>query len=559
MTAPEPYENTSSRAIALAEHINQRKLMMSLYGFLDGLDIASKTLVLLIPLISTSSLNAWVYTSNGFYLSLLFVTSLAILSAWGNACNGSKNNLEKTTFRFWQSMRDMIKGGKIAHKGIKNILTLTRALPTNNNFKPMLSGLAIPIALIFIVNRLVTRYLSNQRKDAQATNKALRKTLENLWRAYARAPEGAAKHIAKQHYLTFVADTQHHQLETQSQLTQYALFVSSLIETIINGSYVFMGAAMLAPASPEAIMLITCVSMSMLLINIISAWHEEYEHQIKLQQTEQAFHVTCAIHALELSIEVFHATSDNRLPIVEQKRLALDHEQNKHDVLYKSTDYEALFIGLRYAVATHKAIMGALTFMALLSGLVLGIALTETVVLACMGLSITSMVSLSIYSIKETRHQITQQNHHIQQQRARITSHINDMIHAYTPSVQTHSIFTQHTKPVPSADRNILKETEKARACFSGSKKPNNLCEFTRRIQNKSDHDMPTSTGSKLLLLLSMTCYCVLWWAKAHDKQYPHESALPKRTTETKAETETMRSTCDFNDSAKTSSPRISP
>jgi|GEM_PF-2330003 len=530
MINPEPYENTSSRAIALAEHINQRKLMLSLYGFLDGLDIASKTLVLLMPLVSASTLSAWVFTSSGFYLSLMFVTSVAILSAWGNACNDSKNDMEKAVFRFWQSMRDMIKGGKIAHKGIKNILALTRALPMDN-LKPMLSALAVPIALIFIVNRLVTRYLSNQRKDAQATNKALRKTLENLWIAYAQAPEGAAKHITKQHYLKFVADTQHHQLETQSQLTQYALFVSSLIETIINGSYVFMGAAMLAPASPEAIMLITCVSMAMLFINIISAWHEEYEHQIKLQRTEQAFHVACAVHALEFSIEDLHAPSsyhdtNRRLQSVGLKRLALEHEQNKHDALYKSTFIEALFIGFRYAVATHKAIMGGLSFMALLSGLILGVALTETVVLVCMGLSITAMVCLSLYSIEETRQQITRQNQHIEQQRTQISSHINHAMHANMPSVHSHSMFSQHTKPVRLAERNILKKTEKARACFSGSKKPNNLCEFILRIQNKSEHDMPTSAGSKLLLLLSISCYCVLWWARAHDKQYPEESSV---------------------------------
>jgi len=561
MINPEPYENTSSRAIALADHINQRKLMLSLYGFLDGLDIASKTLVLLIPLVSASILNAWVFTSSGFYLSLMFITSLAILSAFGNACNGSKNDIEKAVFRFWQSMRDMIKGGKIAHKAIKNILTFTRALPTDNNLKPMLLALAIPIALIFIVNRLLTRYLSNQRKDAEATNKAFLKALENLWTTYARAPEGAAKHITKQDYLNFVADAQHHQLETHSQLTQYALFVSSFIETIINGSYVFMGAAMLAPASPEAIMFITCVSMGMLLINIISAWHEEYEHQIKPQRTEQAFHVACAVHALEFSIEALHApssyhvTTDSRLQCVELKRLALEHEQNKHDALYKSTFVEALLIGFRYAVATHKAIMGALAFMALLSGLILGVALTETVVLVCMGLSITAMVCLSIYSIEETRQQITRQNRHIQQQRTHITSHINAMIHTHAPSLHSHSMFTQHTKPAPLAERNILKETEKARACFSGSKKPNNLCEFILRIQNKSENIMPTSAGSKLLVLLSIACYCLLWWAKAHDKQYPHESAV----STSKAETETMRSTCDFKDSTKTSSPRISP
>lgn len=530
MINPEAYENTSSRAIALAQHINQRKLMLSLYGFLDGLDIASKTLVLLMPLVSASTLSAWVFTSSGFYLSLMFVASLAILSAWGNACNGSKNDMEKAVFRFWQSMRDMIKGGKIAHKGIKNILALTHTLSMDNNLRPMLSALAVPIALTFIVNRLVTRYLSNQRKDAQATNKALRKTLENLWIAYARAPEGAAKHTAKQKYLTFVADTQHHQLKTQSQLTQYALFVSNLIETIINGSYVFMGAAMLAPASPEAIMLITCVSMSMLLINIISAWHEEYEHQIKLQRTEQAFHVACAVHALEFSIEDLHAPSsyhntNRRLQAVELKRLALEHEQNKHDALYKSTFIDALLIGFRYAVATHKAIMGGLSFMALLSGLILGVALTETIVLVCMGLSITAMVCLSLYSIEETRQQITRQNQHIEQQRTQISSHINHMIHANMPSVHSHSMFSQHTKPIRLADRNILKETEKARACFSGSKKPNNLCDFILRIQNKSEHDMPTSVGSKLLLLLSISCYCVLWWARAHDKQYPEESS----------------------------------
>ncbi|MDF1684298.1 MAG: hypothetical protein P1U36_06530 [Legionellaceae bacterium] len=529
---PQAYESNSSRAIALAQQINQRKLMLSLYGFFDGLDIASKTLVLLMPLISTSALSAWVLTPDGFYLSLMFVTSLAILSAFGNAFNGSKNNIEKSIFRFWQSMRDTIKGGKIAHKAVKNILALTRVLSADANLKPMILALAVPIALLFITNRFVTRYLSNQRKDAQSTNKALLKTLENLWAIYANAAEGTAKEITKQNYLDFVANAQHHQIATQSQLTQYTLFVSSFIETMINGNYVFMGAALLAPASPEAVIFITCVSMTMLLINIISAWHEERENQIKRQRTEQVFHVACAVHALQLSLESLHTLQSNhftinsQLQIIEQKRLALEHEHNKQDALYKSTFGEALFVGLRYTVAAHKAIMGALVFMTLLSGLLLGAALTESIVLGCMGLSITAMISLSIYSFEETRQKITRQNQYIQQQRTQITSHVNQMIHTNMPSVHSHSMFTQHTKPPLLGERNILKETEKARACFSGSKKPNNLCEFVLRMQGKSEHDMPTSPGAKLLLLFSMTCYCVLWWAKAHDKQYPAGSNL---------------------------------
>jgi len=522
--------NNSSRAVALSEQYSQRKLMLGLYGFLDGIDIASKTLALFVPLLSTSTLKIWALTHEGVYLSLMFVASIAVFSTLGNVFNGSQNNIEKTIFRLWQIMRDNIKGAKIAYKGIKNILALMRAWPSHD-FKPMLLTFTIPLVLLFIINRLVTRCLSNQRKDAQTSNKALLKTLKNLWKAYNLAPEGVAKNIAKQYYLDFVTDAKRHQIRTQSLLTQYTLFVSSLIETVINGSYMFMGAAMLAPASPQAMLFITCVSITMILINMISAWHEEFEYQIKLQRTEQALHVTCAVHALELALFDLRTATHTHIPItralqcVKQKQRELLQEKNKQDALHKSTYIEALFISLRYAVATHKAIMGALGCMALVNGLIFGTALTEAIVLVCIGLSITTSILLCVYAFEETRLQITQQNQAIQHQRTAITSQINaSIMNTNTPSVHEHSMFSQHTKAIPLAKRTLLKEAEKARACFSGSKKPKHLYEFSLLFQNKPDHDRPIDAGIKFFQLFSMMCYCVLWWAKADDKQYPQAS-----------------------------------
>lgn len=522
--------STSSRAVALSQQFNQRKCMLGLYGFLDGLDIASKTLVLFVPLLSTSTLKLWALTDEGFYLSLLFVSSLAIFSTLGNAFNGSKNNVEKTIFRLWQIMRDVIKGVKIAYKGIKNILALTPICSTYD-FKPLLLTLSMPLILLFIFNRLVTRYLSNQRKNAQIKNKLRLKSLENLWQVYHLAPEGVLKNTAKQDYLAFVGDAKHKQLETLSQQAQYTLFASSFFETIMNGSYIFMGAAMLAPTSPQAMLFITCVSMAMMLINIISAWHETFEYQIKLQRTKQAFHVACALHDLELALNDLRIAPFNpmitqyALQSVEQKQLVFEKEKSKQDELYKSTYTEAFFIGLRYTVAAHKVIMGALGCMAMVSGLILGTTLTEAVVLACMSFSIVVGLVLCIYAFGEAHRQIPQQNQFIQNQRTAITNQINAIIiNTNLPSVHERSMFAQHTKPILLPKRTLLKETEKARACFSGSKKPKHLCEFILLFQNKTEDDRAMGTGAKLLLLFSMICYCVLWWTKAHDKQYPHAS-----------------------------------
>ncbi|MDF1828376.1 MAG: hypothetical protein P1U39_08875 [Legionellaceae bacterium] len=524
--------NTSSRAVTLSQQYNQRRCMLSLYGLLDGIDIASKTLVLFAPLFSTHSLRVWALTHEGFYLSLLFVGSISILSTLGNAFNGSKNTMEKTVFRVWQIMRDVIKGAKIAYKAIKNMLALMRIWPIHQA-KPILLTLTLPLILLFIMNRLVTRSLGNQRKDAQTSNKALLKKLESLWQAYCLAPEGATQQIAKQHYLAFVRDAKLHQLETQSQLAQCTLFVSSLIEAVINGCYMFMGAAVLTPASPQAMLFITCVSITMILMNIISAWHEEFEHQLKLQRTEQALHVACAVHELELALLDLRTTAPTHTftthapQRVQQKQREFEQEKNKHNALYKSTYVEALLIGLRYAVATHKAIMGALGCMALVSGLMLGTTLTEAVVLACVSLSIIASLALCVYAFEETRLHIIQQDQAIQHQQTAITTQINTMIiNTHTPSLHEHSMFTQHTKALPLAKRTLLKEAETIRACFSGSKKPKHLCEFALLFQTKPDHPMQTSTGATCLQLFGMVCYCLLWWLKAHDKQYPQTSSI---------------------------------
>ncbi len=523
-------EDLSSRAVMLAHQIHHRKLLLGLYGFLDGLDIASKTLVLITPLILTTTFEIWVQTPEGFYLSLIFIASLALLSACGNTFNGSKNKIEKTIYRFWQCLRDPIKGGKIASKGIKNIRFLTHALITHD-LNLIISFMTMPIILLFMINRILNRYIGNQRKDFQEKNTALLCALENKWKALEKIREGKSKEAAMHDYLNFVTDAKNHQLKSQSQLTQFTLFISSFIETVINGTYLFMGTAALVPSSPIAILLVACVSMTMLVLNIFSAWHEELENQKKLQRTEQVFHVACAVHALERSLADANAPSNRKnihhfIRMIEHKRLALEDEQNKHDDLYRNSFFEAFFVGLRYAIGAHKAIIGGLAFMALLSSLILGTALPEIIVLACMGLSVVASIALNVYAFEETRLHITQQNHHIQKQRKEINTHINNRIKMDITSIGSHSIFAQHTKPAPLPKRSILKEIEKARSYFSGSKKPKTLFELFLILQGESEYEMSNSPLSQALLLMSIMFYGFLWLEKARSKQSEHEPTL---------------------------------
>ena len=301
-------------------------------------------------------------------------------------------------------------------------------------------------------------------------------------------------------------------------MTQLTFFLSNFIETVINGTYMFMGAAVLVPSSPGAIFFVACVSMTMLLLNILSAWHEEFEYQIRLQRTGQAFHVACAVHALELSL------AENPIQNAKHKRLELEREHNKHYALYKSSVFESIFVGLRYAVGTHKAIMSGIFFTTLLSSTMLGAVLPEIIVLTCMGFSVVASMALCVYAVYETLQHVKNQEEHIQQQKEEITAHVAARINDNTPSVTSHSMFTHNTKPVPLAERTIMKEIEKARSRFAGSRKPKKLLEFILIMQGKSEQEVSDSSSSPLLLLFSMTCYCLLWGEKTHNKQYGPDS-----------------------------------
>ena len=512
------YERLSSRAIELAHQINQRKLLLGLYGLLDGLDIASKTLAILVPLLSTISLDAWALTPEGYYLSLLFVLSIATLSALGSIFNGSKNNLEKTISRFWQSLRDPLKGGKVAGKAIKNILFLAHTLAAHD-ISATMSPLTMPIILFFMANRIFSRAMGNQRKDFQETNKALLRALEHAWEVWDNAPEGLEKSIAKNHYLNFVTEAKNNQLKSHSDTQKITLFVSNFIETLINATYMFLGTAALVPSSPACMMFVTCVSIAMLFANLLSAWHEEHEYQIKLQRTEQAFHVACAMHELERSL------TDKRIAFVGPKHLELKHEQDKYHALYKSSVFEAIFVGLRYAVGTHKAIMGGLFFVAVLSSLILGAALPETLVVVCIGLSAVASIALSMYSVEETRQHSQKQDRYIHQQDQAITQHIADRLSDTTSATNPHHFFMKHTKSVPLKERTLLKEAEKARSCFAGSRKPKKLLDFCMKMQGVAEYDVDDAPQSRLLLGFGVVCYCLIWWDKAHIKQYGNESS----------------------------------
>ncbi len=513
-------ETFSSRIIELAQTINQKKALFFLYGFLDGLDIAIKALLMFTPLLTSIALNIWVLTPIGFYLALLFTSAYALLAAFGNVFHQSENKTEKQIAEFWQSLRDPSKACRSACMSIIYMLSLIKAF-TAKNVTALFTPIAIPVVMVTMLNRIWRRTVGNQHKAIQKNNQNLLKTLQKKWTDLNKGL------LSEKDYLNFVTDAKSNLLKSESDKILAACFLSGFIEACTNGPYIFMGLFVIASFSSTGLLFAASISIAFVLFGTLTKWHEEHDSQIKLRLSEQTFLLTCAIHAVELSLLKRHQASDEILKDQLTKHTLTQYEalkniQNKCDALCKTSFNESIVVGLRYGVGIHQVLMVGFVITELLKTLIFGTLLSEFFILTMMMASLITTIALTFHTVYDTMHASDVQHKEMTQKKAVLEAHVSLHInprYQFIGQTASQPLSLERIQNTPLARHSLIPNCEKTRSSLAGGRKPTSLLEFFLIMNGEPAKKGFQDNYLRTLLVFLIACYTLLWVKDADNKQ----------------------------------------
>ncbi|MDF1677932.1 MAG: hypothetical protein P1U32_04480 [Legionellaceae bacterium] len=512
-------EGFSSGIAMLAKKIDKKKALFFLYGLLDGLDIIIKNILLFTPILTQAAFSYWMLIPEYFYLTLFITGAFALLAAIGNTFYLSKSQREKQLAAFWQSVRDPSKTARSACISIVCVLAVIQ-LFTTQNLSALLLPIALPVVTLAMLNRIWRRNIGNQQKAIQKNNQELLKTLQKKWDAL------HAKKITEKDYLDFVSHAQKNKHQHASKYTLAACFLSGFIEASLNGPYMFMRAYLLASFSFPGLIFITASAIVFIVLGVLSKFHEEIDAQNKLLLSEQAFLLTSALYALELSLQKLDEVSDDiskaqQIQHVLRQYETLKTRQKKYYTLCQTSVNESVLLGLRYGVGVYQAIMTGLILTSVLNTIVFGALLPEVLVIATIATSIVTTIGLLCRTVKETLQQSEAQQKIFQQKTAFIQAHVTQRIHPRYQFIGHNSsnrlcLKDIEANPLPRSE--LIQDSERTRSYLSGARKPTSLFEFCLVMSGENGKKGFEDQTLRGLFLVFIAGYALLWAKDADNK-----------------------------------------
>lgn len=347
----------------LAKKLHESKYLYATYGALDGLSNICSHWRFLFDLIYSSSditsddkLHEFLSSPEG--MAIVGIETLAVM-AWatiGNYFNSQGNHpIINYLALTWPYLRDCFKGSKNAFKGIRAALNIASFL-SGTSLIPYVLPSAIGLGFFSVVNRLLMRYLYNQRKTMMKHNKQVWLDIQNL-KVKDFSPEA----------LTSEGQAILKTLQEHSDRTRTLALLGAAYGGFVDGLYMYVGivtllgvSGMLWLTSPVALFLIGC-SVLYGLTNIAVRINEEHGYQKKIDisvaKANLAFtgkKIACLYRNLrktneqQLSKQHFTQLSEY-IGLYKQQRERLEKLSN---LSYKS----AFLLGITHGLAAYGAL-----------------------------------------------------------------------------------------------------------------------------------------------------------------------------------------------------------
>lgn len=265
--------------------------------------------------------------------------------------------------------------------------------------------------LIFSEKEKIDAFLTALHTDTKIKNKD-RPTIQQ-WRTL-------LPNAADNHFRAFLTGTQLRiQKNEQSKALQVMSYCSSAYGGLIDGLYMFMGLVSIAALPMPILMTVAAISFIFSITSILTRLHEEHLYQKTLRITQIKAEV--ALHEKDVEAKLAALVALDHEPtslskkhaLKEQVLIALDAFDTAQETLYQTNQLsiiDAIFIGLRQALAAHTAIVCSVFAVALISTVFFSTPLPAIVALLTAAIGVSLAIGLTIRSVYTTNIHTAEQN-----------------------------------------------------------------------------------------------------------------------------------------------------
>ena len=202
----------------------------------------------------------------GITLESLFLVTFSVLAVKFE--NESTDVYKKFIAAAWPYFRDVIKGLKNAYKGWRSVAMLSNLLG-GVDLNYLIAPIGLALGILAAANRLLLRYLTEERKEMMRLNVNQRTEIKNL---LSLTREESFFYINKIKY--------------QSETKRFIAFIAMGAGGFVDGLYLYVGVLGLAALSFPMLSALVAICAIYTVSCIITRIYEEYDFQVRLFITQ---------------------------------------------------------------------------------------------------------------------------------------------------------------------------------------------------------------------------------------------------------------------------------
>ncbi|MFA5960538.1 MAG: phage holin family protein [Tatlockia sp.] len=256
--------------VVLAKKLHKSNKVYSVYAGLDGLSLSSSMFFYATELylndLSLSTADAvhdWMVTPAGLIAAASGSVALIAFSVLATQfSDDDANAFKRYTAILWPYARDALKALKNSYKGWRSqVLLMTRLGVENLN--PLIVPVGVLLGGIALLNRLIFRWMLEERKVMMTVNAKLLSTIKST---------------------KYTWETIYKIAKTQNQSTEKR-FLSLLCQVVagsIDSLYLYVGILGLSAVMPPLLVIMSAVTSVYVVAHIATRLYEEYDYQRKL-------------------------------------------------------------------------------------------------------------------------------------------------------------------------------------------------------------------------------------------------------------------------------------
>ena len=238
--------------------------------------------------------------------SALLTTDLDILLPYILNITHKRNHTTETLHLFasmallWQFMRTGLKGLKNTSRSMRTLLILIGKLISDPSVRGFTFSLGLAAGIISALNRILYRYLTEQRKAMMASNQQLLKTI-----------------LAHDVLTTEEVKTIRTGIQKNGWGFRVICLFSAMLTGVFDGLYSYLGLLVLSTFCPPLLIVLTLISLLFVLSCILVRVYEEYQYQTNLEITikniEMALYSKAHIKQLKEAFDILRKTTDDAI------------------------------------------------------------------------------------------------------------------------------------------------------------------------------------------------------------------------------------------------------